>query len=346
MNLEYERCVRTRAVSSSCRACVDACPVSAVTLEGPKQSVGVSLDTCTDCGLCQAACPTEAISVFDVTKLAPSPRLSCGAQGLPCVGALAVEDLVTLALRAGSLELVGGACSGSHAHVEARVTAARAFLAALGLSATLEWRDETPPRPPAPPPEPQRTPEPIPARRRFIGMFVPRALPPEPQRLAFPDELNVKRLREATPPARRARLLAALPSSVVPKLASLPAPEVPFTSSKVIDPVTCTGCMSCVTACPTGALTHTRLKDQVRFDGSRCVKCSLCHDVCEPRALTLAPALRTEDFLDFAPRTLVTLKMVQCGECGAAYRDDGAELVLCPRCREHDAEARELQGAR
>ena len=29
--LSYERCVRTRSVASSCRACVEACPTGAIT---------------------------------------------------------------------------------------------------------------------------------------------------------------------------------------------------------------------------------------------------------------------------------------------------------------------------
>ncbi|MFZ5445265.1 MAG: 4Fe-4S binding protein [Myxococcota bacterium] len=345
LSLSYERCVRTRSLASSCRACVDACPVSAVTLEGPKQSVGVDLDACTGCGLCQAACPTEAIAVFDVRPLLGQATLACGSDGLPCVGALSVEDLLTAAQRTGALRLVGRACSGSHAQVAARVEAARSFLAALGLGATLEWTEEAPAAPPAPAPA-SAPPPPVPPRRQFLGIFVPRALPPEPRRLGFPATLDVKRLREATPPARRARLLAALPSSVAPKLATLAAADVPFTSSKEVDAATCTGCSACVTACPTGALTSSRLKDQLRFDGSRCVKCGLCHDVCEPRAITLAPQHRVVDFLDFAPRALVTLKMVQCGECGASFKDDGAAEVLCPRCREQADEARALQGAR
>ena len=348
LSLSYERCVRTRSVASSCRACVDTCPASAITLEGPKQSVAVALDACTACGLCEAACPTEAFSgVFDVTKLAPPiTRVACGENGVPCVGAISVEDLLALFLKTKQLDLVGKACPSTslgvngHERVERSVAQARSFLSALGISSeALTWRDESPPlKPPVPAPEKQ----PVPARRQFLALLVPGAVPPPPQKLTLPDRLDVKLLRETTPPARRTRLLAALPSSASPKRAELPEAEIGFTSSKQVNQATCTGCMACVTACPTGALTNSRLKEQLRFDGSRCVKCTLCHDVCEPKAITLSPVFLPVDFLDFAPKTLVTLKMTQCGECGALFKDEGREPVLCARCSEHDAEAREL----
>jgi ferredoxin len=396
--LEYERCVRTRSVASGCRACVDTCPAGAITLAGEKQAVAVDLDACSDCGLCLAACPTEAFSgVFDVATLEAPARLACGEGGVPCVGAVSAEDLVAFAQRSGRLEVVGRACAaGAKGHERAAraVAQAQGFLAALGLKAELSWRDEAPAVPasgagaatasgagaegsrgpaagslltggapavgsgvPAPgaaapataSPAADPAARPIPPRRQFLGLFVPRALPPQPVtrgRLAFPQRLDVKRLREVKPPPRRARMLAALPASAAPKVKALAAADLSFTSAKQVDAGTCTGCQACVTACPTGALTSSRLKEQLRFDASRCVRCGLCHDVCEPHAITLAPAVPLAEFLDFAPKTLVTLKMTQCGECGAPFKDDGREAVLCDRCRDQEAEARELSGAR
>jgi len=43
-----------------CGACVDVCPVEAIT-EGETQYV-INADTCTDCGACAGECPVEAIS--------------------------------------------------------------------------------------------------------------------------------------------------------------------------------------------------------------------------------------------------------------------------------------------
>ena len=47
---------------TGCGACVDACPVEAITMEdGGKAKVNP--DTCIDCGACVSECPVEAISM-------------------------------------------------------------------------------------------------------------------------------------------------------------------------------------------------------------------------------------------------------------------------------------------
>ncbi len=44
-----------------CGACVDACPVSAITLPDDKAIVDES--ACSGCGSCADACPNEAITI-------------------------------------------------------------------------------------------------------------------------------------------------------------------------------------------------------------------------------------------------------------------------------------------
>ena len=43
----------------SCGACIDECPVEAIS-EGDEKYV-IDAETCTDCGACVDACPSEAI---------------------------------------------------------------------------------------------------------------------------------------------------------------------------------------------------------------------------------------------------------------------------------------------
>lgn len=50
-------CLACKSEKSSCRACVDVCPVNAIEIEDGSIDV---LDSCRKCGLCVAACPTEA----------------------------------------------------------------------------------------------------------------------------------------------------------------------------------------------------------------------------------------------------------------------------------------------
>ena len=58
-------CLRCKSSKSSCTACMDVCPVNAVEIEDGSIDIA---DTCRKCGLCVAACPTEA---FVSVKLAP-----------------------------------------------------------------------------------------------------------------------------------------------------------------------------------------------------------------------------------------------------------------------------------
>jgi ferredoxin len=44
----------------SCGACVDACPVDAITMD---EKAKVNPDTCTECGACVDECPADAITL-------------------------------------------------------------------------------------------------------------------------------------------------------------------------------------------------------------------------------------------------------------------------------------------
>ena len=58
-------CLRCKHEKSTCSACMDACPVNAIEIEDGSIEIK---DTCRKCGLCVAACPTEA---FVSPRIAP-----------------------------------------------------------------------------------------------------------------------------------------------------------------------------------------------------------------------------------------------------------------------------------
>ena len=53
----------------------------------------------------------------------------------------------------------------------------------------------------------------------------------------------------------------------------------------------CTLCHSCVTACPTGAVSDNPERPMLRFTESICVQCGLCEATCPEKVITLAPRL-------------------------------------------------------
>lgn len=343
--LEWESCVRTRSLSAECRACVDACPAAAVTVDGPRGSVAVDASKCIDCGLCQAACPTESFSgAVDVAAFVQSAGASLSCTEALCLAALSAEDLVTLAARHGTLRVDVAGCAkcrtapkGQQA-LAARAEQAREFLVGAGLEARVTISMVAPAASAG-----HGEGRVMGSRRAFLQRFVPQAIKDQPL-LLDPAKLDAKKLRAQRVPARRERMLSALATAKRKDTArKLEAATIGFTSNKALDLGTCTACMQCVTACPTGALTTSKLKDELRFDASRCVKCATCHDVCEPDAITVAPLFDTATFLAREAQLLGKLPVKQCGECGQTFKYAGGE-VLCERCREQDDEARELHG--
>jgi ferredoxin len=68
------------------------------------------------------------------------------------------------------------------------------------------------------------------------------------------------------------------------------APSAPF-GGVLLNVESCTLCHSCVTACPTGALSDNPDRAMLRFTESICVQCGLCEATCPEDAITLQPRL-------------------------------------------------------
>jgi ferredoxin len=53
----------------------------------------------------------------------------------------------------------------------------------------------------------------------------------------------------------------------------------------------CTLCLSCVSACPTGALSDDPERPMLRFTEDACVQCGLCKATCPEKVITLTPQI-------------------------------------------------------
>jgi ferredoxin len=93
--------------------------------------------------------------------------------------------------------------------------------------------------------------------------------------------------------------------------AALPLPAgAPF-GRVLVDIDRCTLCLSCIPACPTGALRDAPDRPTLSFVEDACVQCGLCAATCPETAIRLEPRLTSGD----ARRTQVILKTEEPAEC-------------------------------
>jgi ferredoxin len=85
-----------------------------------------------------------------------------------------------------------------------------------------------------------------------------------------------------------------------------------------IDAAGCTLCLSCVSACPTGALTDDPERPMLRFAEDACVQCGLCKATCPEKVITLRPQL---DFraAKTGARVLKEEEPFCCTRCGKPF---------------------------
>ena len=147
----------------------------------------------------------------------------------------------------------------------------------------------------------------------------------------------------------------ALPSEGVPLPAHSPLGAI------VVNKDACTLCMSCVGACPEGALLDNPDEPQLSFIEKQCVQCGLCEQTCPEKAITLNPRLssieqrkqkvllnKTEPFHCIScGKAFGTLKMVELmlGRIGTHHAFSGEalnRLKMCSDCRVVDMMKKEL----
>ncbi|MBM3554465.1 MAG: 4Fe-4S dicluster domain-containing protein [Alphaproteobacteria bacterium] len=86
----------------------------------------------------------------------------------------------------------------------------------------------------------------------------------------------------------------------------------------------CTLCLSCVGACPTGALTDNPEKPMLRFKEEACIQCGLCRATCPENVIALAPRL---DFTTKA-KSEVTIKEEEPFKCVRCAKPFGAASTV------------------
>jgi ferredoxin len=300
-------CAHSRSQVTGCTRCLELCPTSAITPKG--DHVIIDPNVCAGCGQCAAACPTGAASYALPAEDALMRRLRSmliayreagGEQavvlvhddphGAPLIDALArfgdglpahvlpfaLNEITQVGLESVAAAFAYGA-SAMRFLLRARplhdvsgllqtMALADPILMGLGFGAgriaTIETDD----------------PDFLLEALRAIP-----AMPPAPRPASF-RPLGAKRsvLRFALSELHRAA-----PEQV--GVVALPK-GAPFGAVE-IDAGGCTLCLSCVSACPTGALRDDPERPLLRFVEDACVQCGLCQATCPEHVITLKPQI-------------------------------------------------------
>jgi len=327
-------CAHSRSKIVGCNRCLDLCPTGAIAPAG--DHVAIDAFVCAGCGQCAAVCPTGAasyalppadilmqrlrallIAYRDAGGTNPVVLIHDDAHGTPLIDALArfgdglpahvlpvaVNEVTQVGLETFAAAFAYGA-AGLRLLLRAKprhdvaglvktLALAEPILQGLGFGAgrvaTIETDD----------------PDQLGTALRSIAPALPAPRPASFSAVGSKRDVLRLALRE---------LHGAAPSPV--DVVALPA-GTPFGSIE-IDVAGCTLCLSCVSACPTGALGDDPERPTLRFAEDACVQCGLCRATCPEKVITLKPQI---DFrAAMAPsRILKEEEPFCCIRCGKPF---------------------------
>jgi ferredoxin len=334
IQLDESLCAHSRSGITGCTRCLDLCPTGAITPNG--NAVAIDPAVCAGCGSCAAACPTGAaayaLPAADVLMrrlrtLVQTYRkaggtnavvlLHDGDHGAPLIDALArfgdglpanvlpvqVNEVTQVgpeaiaALFAYGATGVGLLTRAKPKHdrlgLERVVDTSGTIVASLGFGEGLVRIIATD--------DPDQL-------RAMLDTIPPGLATQKPA--TFIARGAKRSLLETA--FRELHLAAPAPVDIVTL-----APGAPF-GAVLLNVESCTLCHSCVTACPTGALSDNPERAMLRFTESICVQCGLCEATCPEDAITLKPQL---DFQAWSapPRVLKEEDPFHCIGCGKPF---------------------------
>lgn len=306
VDFHADLCAHSRSRKIGCTRCLDVCPASAITSAG--DTVAIDPFICGGCGACHSVCPTGAASyampgstaiLARLRTLLATYRTAGGKNPVILVhDERAGADLISLLSRFGrglpanvipfavneatqtGLDLLAGALAYGAAQIAVLISPARrgelsglaqqagimeSAMSGLGYeSGRISVLVED---------DPDRL------EAALYGLPGMAAIPGG-DFLALGGKrstltLAFAHLHDAAPaPVDTVQLAAGAPFGTV-----------------VVDVEGCTLCLSCVSACPTGALRDDPDKPFLGFQEDACVQCGLCKNTCPEKVITLEPRL-------------------------------------------------------
>jgi ferredoxin len=327
-------CAHSRSQRVGCHRCLDLCPTGAITPAG--DHVAIDPNICAGCGQCAAACPTGAASYTlppadtQLQKLRAmllayhaaggsnavllfhddphgTPLIDALARhgdGLPAnVLPFAVNELTQVGLEA----IVGAFAYGASAI--RFLLRARPRHDTVGLAQTIGFADA------------------ILGGLGFQGRRLATIETDDPDALgAHLSEIGT--LAAVAAPATfktvgKRRDLLRFGLSELHRLAPQPVDVIALPQGAPIGAISvdtggCTLCLSCVSACPTGALRDDPDRPVLKFIEDACVQCGLCQSTCPEKVISLKPQI---DFRAArAPAAIIKEEEpALCIRCGTAF---------------------------
>ena len=307
INFTAEICVHSRSKLAGCHRCLDLCPTGAITSDG--DHVKINAEVCAGCGQCAATCPTGAATyalppadtlLHKLRAMLLTYREAGGANPIVLFhesqhGSALIDALArhgdglpanVLPFTVNEVTQVGlEALVASFAYGAAGIRfllRAKPLHDLAGLSQTIAMADT------------------IASGLGFSGQRVSTIETDDPDVLG-------EALRAVEPatavecPAtfktigkRRDLLRFALHE--LHRVAPTPTDVIALPQGAPLGAVTvntagCTLCLSCVSACPTGALRDDPERPMLKFIEDACVQCGLCQSTCPEKVITLKPQI-------------------------------------------------------
>ena len=361
LTLDISKCVHTSNKFAICDKCVTVCPVETIKID--EGVISFVPSECVGCGGCDAVCPTAAYELDDFKPINyvfnflenDLDVITCKNE-LPCIAALSVEELLSMALISPqSITADIGACkecpiaAKNLPIIQERVEEVNFLLEAMEQNSfialkELDIKEEI-----------VQT-DTLSRRKLLSKDGLKKAVSIKQQ---FENEVestdttlkthevtsaDIVKIKQKNLPDRRSLLLMAMKRAEVPEtFHTISIEDISFISQKDLDESSCTNCQMCYRICPTGALSSDGRGSVINFNPLSCVQCHSCHDVCEPDSLTLRKTFALSNFFEPKVETLVRFDIKRCDECGNFFAYHGGEM-LCRRCQIEEDEARELWG--
>ncbi len=354
LNIDLGLCVKVSSKYSSCTSCADICPISSISFN---DNIPIVDDSCIDCGGCIGICPSEAISLDDFKTMdfifnfiqSQENLISCK-KNVPCLALLSVENLISMAILKGNTILDMGHCLSCEIkepledQIRKNVHEANNLLETIQHKNKIEMQDIAYKQ--------EEIEEETPDRRAFFKNFALKGA--IKNKIEFEKEIEKSekrnilsssdtiKIKEKNLPNKRKLLYMALKRlEKVDQFEEIQEENLSFISQKSIDQ-SCDNCSFCYRICPTGALSTNRKGNSIEFDALSCIKCRLCHDVCQSNSIHLEP-FSTESFYRSKVDELIKFNVIRCEDCGIYFTVLNNEK-MCKRCTIEENEAKSLWG--